>query len=163
MVFSALTPVAAARIHQTVILALAAVFLAFPALAAEPLATSPLFIAGKRFDVEVATTPEAMERGLMFRTELAENAGMLFLFDAPMRPVMWMKNTLIPLDMVFIAPDGRVVHVHENAVPKSEALIAPPMGGISAVLELPGGTWKKFKFSDHEKVVHAAFSDQPSI
>jgi uncharacterized protein len=91
------------------------------------------------FRVEVARTPEEQERGLMYRSQLDTDAGMLFVFGAPSIQRFWMKNTLIPLDMLFIAADGRVADIHERAVPLSEATIYSKVP-VRAVLELNGGT-----------------------
>ena len=85
------------------------------------------------FNIEVATTREEQALGLMFRRSLPENAGMLFIYERPQPAAMWMKNTLIPLDMVFIAPDGRVLRIEANTEPFSTALI-PSEGAVSAVL-----------------------------
>jgi len=88
--------------------------------------------------LEVAATPAERERGLMYRTSLAEGRGMLFVFDADGNQSFWMKNTLIPLDLLFIARDGTVVGIHANATPLSTADIA--VGKPSRyVLEVPGG------------------------
>jgi uncharacterized membrane protein (UPF0127 family) len=91
-----------------------------------------------RFTVEVAGTPEQQERGLMFRTSLAGDRGMIFPYDPPQEASFWMKNTLIPLDMVFIGADGRVVRVAANATPMSLDPI-PSGAPVSGVLELRGG------------------------
>jgi uncharacterized protein len=91
-----------------------------------------------RFTVEVAGTPEQQERGLMFRTSLAGDRGMIFPYDPPQEASFWMKNTLIPLDMVFIGADGRVVRVAANATPMSLDPIASG-APVSGVLELRGG------------------------
>jgi uncharacterized membrane protein (UPF0127 family) len=89
-------------------------------------------------DLEVASTPSAMERGLMYRTSLPEDSGMLFVFADDADHSFWMKNTLIPLDMLFIARDGRIVGIHPSAVPLSTAPIS--VGTPSAlVLEVNGG------------------------
>ena len=96
--------------------------------------------AGGTVDValEVADTPEKQQRGLMYRSALPDGHGMLFVFDDDVDHTFWMKNTLIPLDMLFIASDGRVVGVHANATPLSTASIA--VGTPSRfVLEVPGG------------------------
>lgn len=88
--------------------------------------------------VELAETPEQRARGLMFRRSLAPDAGMLFLFPERERPTMWMANTWLPLDMLFVAADGRVVHVFPNAVPRSRLTISSPHPA-RMVLELAGG------------------------
>jgi len=90
------------------------------------------------FTVEVARTAEQQEHGLMERRALAPDAGMLFPFDPPRPASFWMRNTLIPLDMLFVRPDGTIARVAADAVPMSETPIAveEPM---TAVLELRGG------------------------
>src|SRR2546430_340539 len=88
--------------------------------------------------VEVAATPEAQARGLMYRRALADGRGMLFVFPAEAPHEFWMKNTFIPLDMIFIGADGRIVGIHANATPLSTA----PLGverPSRYVLEVPGG------------------------
>jgi len=94
------------------------------------------------FTVEVARTPEEQAKGLMFRTSLPENGGMLFPFEKPRFASFWMKNTLIPLDMVFIRADGSVDRIAENTIPEN---LEPVVSGgeVSAVLELAGGTAAK--------------------
>ncbi len=115
-----------------------------PALAAAPApATDDLVIdtasGPHHFTVEVMRSRDELERGLMFRRKLAADSGMLFDFG-PMQPVsMWMKNTYLPLDMVFIAADGRVVSVKRGAEPLSEAIISSG-GEVSGVLEVNAGT-----------------------
>ena len=92
-----------------------------------------------RFSVEIARTPREHSQGLMFRRRMAADAGMLFVYDPP-RPVsMWMRNTYLPLDMLFIAPDGRISRIVERTVPLSEENI-PSRGTVRAVLELNAGT-----------------------
>jgi uncharacterized protein len=93
----------------------------------------------KRLDVELAVTPAQEEQGLMYREHLDPDAGMLFVFNDTAPRSFWMKNTLIPLDMLFIAADGHVVDIHERAVPLSEDII-PSRTPARAVLELNGGT-----------------------
>ena len=105
---------------------------------AEPVAS--IHAAGAVVDValEIADTPETRTRGLMYRNELPDGRGMLFVFDEDANHEFWMKNTLIPLDMIFIAADGRVVGVHPDATPLSTASIG--VGSPSRfVLEVPGG------------------------
>jgi uncharacterized protein len=90
------------------------------------------------FKVELARTPAQQERGLMYRTSLAPDAGMLFLFDPPERAAFWMKNTYIPLDMLFIRTDGTIARIAANTVPLS---LEPVDAGepIGSVLEIAGG------------------------
>ena len=83
------------------------------------------------FNIEVATTDQERALGLMFRRSLPENAGMLFLYDRPQPAAMWMKNTLIPLDMVFIAADGKVHRIEQQHRALLHALI-PSEGPSSA-------------------------------
>jgi len=94
------------------------------------------------FDVEVATTPEQQAQGLMHRTELPDGTGMLFVYKPPRRIAMWMKNTLVPLDMLFASRNGTIFHIAENTEPMNEDLIAPP-GVVAYVLEVPAGTAKR--------------------
>ncbi len=91
-----------------------------------------------KFSVEVATTREQQERGLMFRKSLAPDAGMLFDFGQDREVSFWMKNTLIPLDMLFIRSDGVVVRIAHNAKPLSEGAIRSGRP-VRAVLEIAGG------------------------
>ncbi|MFN3644204.1 MAG: DUF192 domain-containing protein [Gemmobacter sp.] len=91
-----------------------------------------------RFSVEVADTAETRSRGLMFRESLPRSAGMLFIFPRAGRVSFWMRNTLIPLDMIFLGADGRVTRVHANAVPRDETPIDGG-DGVLAVLEINGG------------------------
>ena len=103
-----------------------------------------------KFAVEVARTQPQQEYGLMFRRQMPEDAGMIFLF-APQVITMWMKNTYIPLDMVFLDKAGTVTHVEENAKPESEDIIYS--GGIaSAVIELDGGVVHKLGIANGDKV-----------
>jgi hypothetical protein len=91
-----------------------------------------------KFNIELATTEAEREKGLMFRTELAPNAGMLFVYDSEQQVSFWMQNTLIPLDMVFIAADGTVKTVHSNARPLDTTPI-PSEVPVRFVLEIAGG------------------------
>ncbi|MCG6962855.1 MAG: DUF192 domain-containing protein [Acidobacteria bacterium] len=97
---------------------------------------------GTRIDLELAITPEEHERGLMYRPHLAPDRGMLFLFDKPVVPDFWMKNTWVPLDMVFLGDDGLVVDIADNVQP-CRADPCPeysPRAACIAVLEIAGGT-----------------------
>ncbi|HEU4651332.1 MAG TPA: DUF192 domain-containing protein [Croceibacterium sp.] len=91
-----------------------------------------------RFRVEVARTPQEQAKGLMFRTEMAPDEGMLFPYDQPRMLSFWMRNTVIPLDLVFIDAQHRIINIAENATPYSEASILSEAPGV-AVLELNGG------------------------
>jgi uncharacterized membrane protein (UPF0127 family) len=118
-------------------------------------ATIPVTIAaaGKAhvFNVEVARTDEEQDRGLMFRTSLPEGGGMIFPFKKPRIGSFWMKNTLIPLDMIFIRADGSIDRIAENTIPES---LEPVVSGgeVSAVLELAGGTAAKLGIDETAKV-----------
>lgn len=90
------------------------------------------------FRVEVADTPEAQARGLMFRTALGDNEGMIFPSDAPEPRSFWMKNTPLSLDIIFIGPDGRILNIAANTVPYSLDSVQSK-GAASAVLELRAG------------------------
>ena len=90
------------------------------------------------FHVELARTEAEREQGLMYREKLASDAGMLFLYPTERPVAFWMKNTLIPLDMLFIRRDGTILSIAERTVPLSEAAI-PSDGPVTAVLEINGG------------------------
>ena len=94
------------------------------------------------FRVEMARTDEDQARGLMFRTEMGADEGMLFPYDPPRVLSFWMRNTVLSLDLVFIGPDRRVINVAANAVPYSEESILSDAPGI-AVLELNAGRAKE--------------------
>lgn len=90
------------------------------------------------FVVEVARTPQEQAMGLMHRQSLAPDRGMLFPYDPPQVASFWMKNTLIPLDIIFIRPDGTITRIAERTEPMSLAPV-PSFEPVSAVLEIPGG------------------------
>jgi uncharacterized membrane protein (UPF0127 family) len=97
------------------------------------------------FKVELAITPGEQERGLMFREHLDPDAGMLFISETPRHHVFWMKNTLIPLDMIFISADWRIAGIVQNAEPKT--LSAREVAGDSQyVLEIGGGLSARYGF-----------------
>jgi hypothetical protein len=108
------------------------------------------------FQIELATTPEQKSQGLMFRRSLAPDGGMLFIYPSVRTISMWMRNTLIPLDMVFIAADGRIVKVAQRTVPMSLATISSG-GPAKAVLEVNGGTAARLGLKPGDRVVHPAF------
>lgn len=106
-----------------------------------------------RFVVYLATTPEQRRRGLMFVEELAQDHGMLFVFG-PSRPLgMWMKNTILPLDMLFIRPDGTVANIARDTVPGSLDSIRSD-GAVSAVLELNAGVTERLGIEAGDRVLH---------
>lgn len=109
-----------------------------------------------RFDIELAVTPEQQAQGLMFRQQMAPDAGMLFLYDRPQGIAMWMKNTLIPLDMLFVDSKGRITGIEERTVPFSTQTIESP-GLASAVLELNAGTAERLGIRVGDRLVHPAF------
>lgn len=145
-----------------------ALALATAAAPAEPLLREPLdrlptaelaVESGGRaqpFKVWIAATEPRRNEGLMFVPALAAHRGMLFLFDTPQVASFWMKNTLIPLDLLFIAPDGRIIRIAENAVPHSEAIITS-MGVVLGVLEVAGGTSRRLGFKAGDRVRYPAF------
>ena len=94
------------------------------------------------FDAELAETPEQRRRGLMYRRRMAPDAAMLFLFPEGDRPSMWMANTLLPLDMLFVAADGRIVEIVRNTVPHSRRPISSRRPA-RMVLELKGGAARR--------------------
>jgi len=111
-----------------------------------------------KFEVEIVTTPEGRERGLMFRKALGPNAGMLFIYPSEKPVSFWMKNTLIPLDMLFLKTDGSIAHIAHDAVPMDETPIdsgAP----VKAVLEVKGGTAEALGIKEGDRV---EYRDQPS-
>ncbi len=144
--------------------ALLALCLAFaaPASGGEmAFAASELWIesggARHRFRVELAETPAQHARGLMFRTDLAPDAGMLFDYGAPRHVSMWMKNTLVPLDMLFIAADGEIVRIARWTTPLSLEPVPSP-GPVAGVLELRGGTADRLGLRAGDRAVHPIFA-----
>ena len=129
-------------------------------LATFPTAELTIVSAGgpHKFAVELATTPAQMEQGLMFRQRLAADAGMLFDYRAPAMASMWMKNTLIPLDMLFVDDRGRIINIHERAVPGSLDPIAAA-APARAVIELNGGTAARLGIRPGDRVVFPIFGN----
>ena len=109
-----------------------------------------------RFAVEVAQSMAQRARGLMFRESMAADAGMLFVYPAEQQIRMWMKNTVIPLDMLFVAADGRILGIAEDTVPFSEEIIAST-GPARAVIELNGGTTRRLGIRSGDRVRHPMF------
>lgn len=131
--------------------------LAFAQLAVAPL-TVKTDDASHKFSVEMADTPEAITQGLMFRESLAPDAGMLFDFGEVRPASMWMKNTLIPLDILFIDADGQVIAVARNAVPGSLRSLGPGVP-VRAVLEIGGGRAKALGIMPGDTVQHPIFGN----
>ncbi|RIJ15485.1 DUF192 domain-containing protein [Henriciella mobilis] len=133
----------------------------FAAAMAQGLETGTLTIeteAGEQvFEIEIADEPEEISYGLMNRESLAENAGMLFDFGNPREPAMWMKNTLIPLDMLFISSDGTIQMIARNTVPGSLRTISPGMP-VKGVLEINGGRAAALGIEPGDTVNHAIFA-----
>lgn len=111
---------------------------------------------GHDFTVEVATTREQLMQGLMFRRTLAHDAGMIFDFGQTKPVSMWMKNTLIPLDMIFVGADGIVTGVAERAIPQSTEIISSP-GPVRAVIEVDGGQAQADGIKAGDKVLFPVF------
>lgn len=109
-----------------------------------------------RFAVELADDGAERAQGLMFRESLPRSAGMLFVYPEPQRASFWMKNTLIPLDMIFADRTGRVTRVHANAVPGD---LTPIDGGegVLAVLEINGGLAGRLGIAPGAELRHPAF------
>ncbi|MCY4461396.1 MAG: DUF192 domain-containing protein [Albidovulum sp.] len=115
-----------------------------------------------RFRVEVADTPEQRSRGLMYRDSLPSQSGMLLLFEKPGPVSIWMKNTFIPLDIVFVSESGEIRHVHPNAKPGSLASIR---GGddIVAVLEINGGVAEQLGLGAGSEMRHPGLPQSKAL
>ncbi len=109
------------------------------------------------FRVEIADTEAERMRGLMYRSVLAPDEGMLFDFKTPRPLAFWMKNTLIPLDMIFIGADGRIINIAANTEPLSLDLV-PSDGPALAVLEIGGGRAAELGIKPGDKAEHRIFS-----
>ncbi len=108
------------------------------------------------FSVEMATNDAERSRGLMYRKSLPEGHGMLFDFGTEQPVSFWMHNTYIPLDMIFIRADGRILRVAENATPMSDSLI-PSGGAVRGVLEVIAGTARKLHIAAGDRVTGSFF------
>ena len=111
------------------------------------------------FSVEVATTEEEKQTGLMYRKELADGKGMLFDFNPEQEVSMWMKNTYVSLDMIFIRADGRILRIAENTEPMSTKIISS-RGPARAVLEVVAGTAQKYGIRPGDRVGHPLFGSK---
>jgi uncharacterized membrane protein (UPF0127 family) len=105
------------------------------------------------FQVELAVTDQQRSQGLMYRRELPDGRGMLFDFKADTPVTMWMKNTYISLDMIFIRSDGRIHHIAQNTTPESERVISSN-GAVRFVLEVIAGTARKYGIAPGDRVAH---------
>lgn len=147
-------------VAKSAVLALFLCLVAIAAPAAE-MPTEPLVIRRASggevaFTVELAVTPEQREQGLMNRDAMADDHGMLFDFGFSRRAFMWMKNTYLPLDMLFIAADGRILHIAADALPLSETII-DSRHDIRFVLEINGGLAERHGIAVADRV------DSPAI
>ena len=139
----------------------AVTFCIFCVAGAQAATVEPLEIVTKSgvqvFSVEMATTEEEKTTGLMYRKELADGKGMLFDFSPAQEVSMWMKNTYVSLDMIFIRADGRILRIAENTEPLPTRII-PSRGLAKGVLEVIAGTAKKYGIEPGDRVGHPLFS-----
>ncbi|KCZ94430.1 DUF192 domain-containing protein [Hyphomonas johnsonii] len=147
--------------NRLIISFFAALLCLVPAAFAQ-LETGPLVIdtgdSIHKFTVELANEPDEIRTGLMDRAEMAPNAGMIFDFGQPREASMWMKNTLIPLDMLFLDSDGKIIAIARNAVPGSLRTIGPGVP-VKGVLELNGGRSEALGIEPGDTVKHAIFGN----
>jgi hypothetical protein len=108
------------------------------------------------FGIEIADDPQERAQGLMFVEDIPLLEGMLFVYEEPQFVSFWMKNTLIPLDMLFAAPSGEILSIHENAVPGD---LTPIRGGdgIQMVLEINGGLATRLGIAEGDVMQHPSF------
>ncbi len=115
-----------------------------------------------RFRIEVADDREERAQGLMHRESMATTAGMLFVYERPQAVAFWMRNTLIPLDMIFIDETGLVQHIHENAVPLDETPI-PGGQNIQFVLEINGGMASRLGITEGSEIRHPSVEQGEAV
>ena len=115
-----------------------------------------------RFTVELADTPETRATGLMHRASMPRSVGMLFIYEAPTTASFWMQNTLIPLDMIFVNPQGRVTHVHHNAIPHDTTPI-PGGDNVLMVLEINGGLAQRFGIAEGSELRHPRLAQDGAL
>ncbi len=139
------------------------IFASFHAFAQEPPKIEPITIvtaiSSTMLQAEIADTDLLRERGLMFRHILPPDQAMLFDFGKPRPAAMWMKNTYMSLDMVFVREDGTIAAIAENTVPKSLDTISV-QEPVAGVIELAAGTVKKLGIHQNDKVFHRIFKTQ---
>ncbi|MDE4131669.1 DUF192 domain-containing protein [Phaeobacter sp. QD34_3] len=140
--------------------------MAAPALAAQDCVRHRVDLRGDwgqaAFTVEIADTEQSRAQGLMFRDSLARGAGMLFVYERPARAAFWMKNTLIPLDILFLDETGRVTSVHANAIPHDETPI-PGGDRVFAVLEINAGLAQRYGIGPGSEMRHEVFSNNTPV
>ena len=121
--------------------------------------TLKLITAGSQhvINVEITETLAEKAQGLMFRTRMPDTSGMLFFYETPQEITMWMRNTYIPLDMVFIRADGIVHRIEARTEPLSENIIASK-GDVTACLELAGGAAERLGLKPGDRVEHRFFN-----
>ena len=112
------------------------------------------------FHIEIAQTAREHAKGLMNRSSLAKDAGMLFVFGTEEQQEFWMKDTLIPLDILFLARDGKIHHIHRMAKPLDKDSLITSERPVKAVLEINGGLSDMLGISEGDKVIHPAFRNQ---
>jgi uncharacterized protein len=149
------------RLMMSLVAASAVLAAFYTAPAAQAASVQPLEIATKSgvqvFSVEMATTEEEKQTGLMYRKELPDGKGMLFDFSPEQQISMWMKNTYVSLDMIFIRADGRILRIAENTEPLSTKIISS--GGLArGVLEVVAGTAQKYGIKPGDRVAHPLFN-----
>lgn len=112
-----------------------------------------------KFSIEIADTPESRAEGLMFRESLPASSGMLFVYEKPGHATFWMKNTSIPLDMIFFDSQGRVTSIHRDAIPHDTSLID---GGedVAATLEINAGMASRIGIDLGSQIRHPSFDPQ---
>ena len=145
-------------LRQTLLATTATLLFTVTALADDTQLTVKSANGEHHFTVEIADTPAQQQKGLMFRQELAPDAGMLFDFHESRQVSFWMQNTLIPLDMLFIRTDGSIANIHVNAHPLDPTSI-PSDGPVEFVLEIPGGRSVELGIKAGDTVVNDRIGD----
>lgn len=112
----------------------------------------------KTLTVEIAVNPQQHQQGLMFRRALPVDQGMLFFFETPQVITMWMRNTYLPLDMLFIDQQGKIIGISKRVIPQSDDLIVSPKPAI-AVLEINGGISDKLNIQVGDQIIHTFFTN----
>jgi uncharacterized membrane protein (UPF0127 family) len=113
----------------------------------------------KKIDVEVAATPAAQTQGLMFRSHMDDSQGMLFIFPVSEKHAFWMKNTLIPLDIIFIDSQGQIDTVYRNTVPLSERSL-PSRRNVQFVVEVNGGFCDKYGIKERDLISYQVMNNK---